>query len=109
MLWVGAEIQIGQAYGRLVDVDEMEAAAVKEYAAIKQALLSLPTRIAGRAGGIELSNAILDVMKDEIDDILTELAHASPDMPSPQEVAAAMAIRERKGIARDLRVLPPQG
>ena len=98
-----AEMQLDQAYGRLVDADEISATVQKDLVAFKQGVLALPTRVAGRGGG--LSQAALAIIAEEVNLVLDELADdVSPDdMPSAAEVARCMAVREAKGIARDLR------
>jgi phage terminase Nu1 subunit (DNA packaging protein) len=98
-----AEMQLDREVGRLCDVDEFTASIERDLAEIRRQVLSLPTRIAGRGGG--LSQAALAIIAEEVDLLLTDLARppSIEDMPTLEEVAAAMVRRERKGAARDLR------
>ena len=95
------ELAIDRELARLVDSDEMVASFEKDLVAIRSTLLSLPDRVSHRCGG--LPNATVAAFKSEIADCLTDLAHGrGMDDPSPEDVARCMAIRERRGLVRDL-------
>ena len=95
------ELAMDQALGRLCDADEMVASFQKDMTAVRQSVLALPDRISHRCGG--LSHATVVAMKAEVADVLTDLASGKDEIiPTAEDVGRAMAIREARGLVRDL-------
>ena len=83
--------------GRCVDADEMEAHAVAEWRKLQTMMLTLPTRVASRAGLTAAQTAAVD---HEVRAVLVDMAHADYEEPSPEEIAACMALRLRRANGR---------
>jgi hypothetical protein len=93
------EIELDRAVGRLVDIDEIGATVQKKFLAVRQAMLVLPDRVASRGG---LARELVAAIQLEVELILTDLADGDFDVPTPEDVARCMAVRERQGLVRDL-------
>ena len=92
-----AELTLERASGRLMDIDEVNAYVTKILVDERQRVLALANIMTHRAS---LSQEQSAVVEDEIRAFLTDMANAKVEPPTEREVAAAMAIRQRKGWVR---------